>query len=48
MKFEEDVSQDSFEVECTEDYTFDPADFSTWPKCRASELTLSRKCHCGK
>ena len=38
MKFETDASQDSFEVECREDDTFEPADYSTWPKCRACEI----------
>ena len=38
MKHEADVSQDSFEVECREDDTFEPADYTTWPKCRACEL----------
>ena len=38
MKFETDVSQDSLEVACREDDTFEPADYTTWPKCRACEL----------
>lgn len=48
MKFETDVSQDSFEVECGEDDTFDPADYSTWPKCRASEPIFCEQCRCRK
>ena len=43
MKFETDASQDSFEVECREDDTFEPADYSAWPKCRACEIIFLPK-----
>ena len=48
MKFETDASQDSFEVECREDDTFEPADYSTWPKCRACEIIFRQNSHNSK